>query len=35
MKAESTRIFKVKWDKAKVDADYVRMKKEHQQRYGG
>lgn len=35
IKAESARIFKVKWDEAKVDEDYVRMKKEHQQRYGG
>ncbi|MGY5487009.1 hypothetical protein [Paenibacillus sp. EKM11P] len=25
----------MKWDEAKVDVDYVRMKKEHQQGYDG
>lgn len=34
IKAEAARIFKVKWDEAKVDPDYIRMKKEHQQKYG-
>lgn len=34
VKAESAQIFKVKWDEAKQDKDYIRMKKEHQQKYG-
>ncbi|WP_368913237.1 DUF4385 domain-containing protein [Mixta calida] len=33
-KVESATIFKVYWDKIRADADYLRRKKAHQQRYG-
>lgn len=33
-KVESATIFKAYWDKIRADADYLRRKKAHQQRYG-
>ncbi|WP_420229802.1 DUF4385 family protein [Psychrobacter sp. ER1] len=33
IKAESARIFKVKWDECRENEDYLRMKKEHRERY--
>ena len=33
IKAESARIFKQTWDKCRENADYLRMKDEHRQRY--
>ena len=33
VKAESARIFKVKWDECRENKDYLRMKKEHRERY--
>ncbi len=32
-KAESARIFYAKWKQAREDADYLRMKQEHRERY--
>jgi Domain of unknown function (DUF4385) len=34
VKAESARIFRVKWDEAAANPEYVRLKKAHQARYG-
>ncbi len=34
VKAESAAIFKEWWDKIREDGDYLRRKKEHQQKYG-
>ena len=34
IKAESARIFKTRWDEAAAYPDYVRLKREHQARYG-
>ena len=33
IKAESARIFKQTWDKCRENADYLKMKDEHRQRY--
>ena len=33
VKAESARIFKQKWDECRENEDYLRMKKEHRERY--
>ncbi|MCY9590831.1 DUF4385 domain-containing protein [Paenibacillus chitinolyticus] len=33
VKAESAAIFKAQWEIAKTDEDYIRMKKEHQDKY--
>ena len=33
IKAESARIFKQKWDECRENADYLKMKDEHRQRY--
>ncbi|WP_159882016.1 DUF4385 domain-containing protein [Paenibacillus puerhi] len=33
VKAESAAIFKAKWEEAKADKDYVRMKREHRKKY--
>lgn len=34
VKAESARLFKARWDEAAAHPEYVRMKKEHQAKYG-
>lgn len=34
IKAESARIFKEKWDEAKINPKYIEMKKNHKQKYG-
>jgi len=34
IKAESARIFYEKYQQAKIDADYMRLKKAHQEQYG-
>ena len=33
VKAESARIFKQKWDECRENKDYLKMKKEHRERY--
>ncbi|EAM8910367.1 DUF4385 family protein, partial [Salmonella enterica] len=33
VKAESAAIFKAQWEIAKTDPDYVKMKKEHREKY--
>lgn len=33
VKAESARIFKIKWDECRENEDYLIMKKEHRERY--
>ena len=33
VKAESARIFKVKWDECRENKDYLTMKAEHRERY--
>ncbi|OMF62984.1 DUF4385 domain-containing protein [Paenibacillus sp. FSL R5-0766] len=33
VKAEAAAIFKAKWEVAKTDPDYVKMKKEHREKY--
>ncbi|CAM3895150.1 DUF4385 domain-containing protein [Deinococcus frigens] len=34
VKAESARIFKVKWDEAEANEQYARLKKDHRAKYG-
>lgn len=33
VKAEAAAIFKAQWEIAKTDPDYVKMKKEHREKY--